>query len=767
MLTMDRPPARPGVGELTLADVLDTITEGFVVYDRQWRITYMNRAAAGTLASARGAVEVTGAVLWDAFPTLLGSPLEAHYRAAMVATAPVEFEERSPVSGRWFAFRAFPCAEGLSVLAQDVTARREAADALRGSEALLRALVDHSAEGILLTAPTGDVLSANPAACRMLGLSEAELRARGRAGIVDPADDRLPRLLDERARAGHASGELMLVRGDGSRFPALLRSTLFQASDGAQRTSLSFRDLTAERAADIAREQAIAAMRESEELFRLSFEHAATGQALVGLDGSFLRVNPRLCEIVGRPAAELVAMRLDDVTHPDDRASDAGLVAALLRGEIPRYERTRRCLRGDDCVVEVLVSVSLLRTSAGAPKLFKAEVLDLTEQRRLESQLALADRMTALGTLAGGIAHEINNPLAAVVGNLEVIAGELAARAPAIAWCAELVPALDDARQGADRVSQIVRSMQRLMRGERERRAPLDLHGVIDAAIELAGNEIRHRARLVRVYGAMPRVEADEPRMLQVVLGILVNAAEAIPPGDTEAQRIVVRTGADDAGRAVLEVEDSGGGMSREVRARIFDPFFTTKPVGSGTGLGLSIAHAVVTSLGGTIEVISEPGAGTRVRITLPPAGPSAAPTAGPVAAPPVAGERARRGRVLVVDDDARVARAIGRVLRSRHEVELAAGGADAVARVAAGERFDVILCDVMMPAMGGPEVHAAIAALAPAQAARMVFITGGAFQAAARAFLDAVPNPCLDKPVDAAILRGLVASLVASAGGD
>jgi PAS domain S-box-containing protein len=761
---MDHPPARPGVAELTLGDVLDTITEGFVVYDRQWRITYMNRAAAATLASACGPVDVTGAVLWDVFPALAGSGLEAHYRAAMVATAPVEFEERSPVSGRWFEFRAFPSAAGLSVLAHDVTARREAAEALRASEALLRSLIEHSAEGILLTTPTGEILSANPAACRALGRTEAEIRACGRAGIVDPSDDRLAALLEERARRGEASGELTLVRGDGTKFPSLLRSTLFVASDGTTRTSLSFRDLTAERAADAAREQVIGAMRDSEELFRLSFEHAATGKALVGLDGAFLRVNQRLCEIVGRSSVELMAMRFPDLTHPDDRESDARLVDALIRGTIPRYELTRRYLRGDGGAVDVLLSVSLLRTSAGAPKLFKAEVVDITEQRRLESQLALADRMAALGTLAGGIAHEINNPLAAVSGNLEVIAAELTARAAGDPWCAELVPSLDDARQGADRVAQIVRGMQRLLRGERERRAPLDLHGVIDAAIEIAGNEIRHRARLVRAYGPMPPVEADEPRMLQVVLGILINAAEAIPAGPGDGHRITVRTAADAQGRAVLAIEDTGIGMAREVRARIFDPFFTTKPVGSGTGLGLSIAHAVVTSLGGAIEVDSEPGAGTCVRVVLP-AARSAAPVVAAPPLPPPAPARSRRGRVLIVDDDARVARAVGRVLRSRHDVELATGGADAVAHIVAGERFDVVLCDVMMPAMSGPEVHAAIAAIDPDQAARIVFITGGAFQPEARAFLDASPNPCLDKPVDTASLRALVASMVASAG--
>jgi PAS domain S-box-containing protein len=761
---MDHPPARSGVAELTLADVLDTITEAFVVYDRQWRITYMNRAATATLASACGPLDVTGAVLWDVFPALAGSGLEANYRAAMVATAPVEFVERSPVSGRWFEFRAFPSAAGLSVLAHDVTARREAAEALRASESLLRSLIDHSAEGILLTSPTGEILSANPAACRALGRTEAEIQAGGRAGVVDPGDHRLAALLDERARRGHASGELTLIRGDGTRFPAYLWSTLFAARDGTTRTSLSFRDLTAERAAAAARDQMIAAMRDSEELFRLSFEHAATGKALVGLDGGFLRVNRRLCEIVGRPQVELMAMRLADVTHPDDRASDAAQVDALIRGDIPRYELATRYLRGDGGAVDVLLSVSLLRTSAGAPQLFKVEILDITEHRRLESQLALADRMTALGTLAGGIAHEINNPLAAVIGNLEVIAAELVARAAGDPWCADLVSALDDARRGADRVAQIVRGLQRLMRAERERRAPLDLHGVIDAAIEIAGNEIRHRARLVRAYGAMPPVEADEPRMLQVVLGILVNAAEAIPAGHGDAHRITVRTAGDAQGRAVLEIEDTGTGMSRAIRTRVFDPFFTTKPVGSGTGLGLSIAHAVVTSLGGTIEVDSEPGAGTCVRVVLP-AARSAAPVVAAPRLPPPAPGRSRRGRVLIVDDDARVARSIGRVLGRRHDVELATGGADGVARIVAGERFDVVLCDVMMPAMGGPEVHAAIAAIDPDQAARIVFITGGAFQPEARAFLDASPNPCLDKPVDSTRLRALVASMVANDG--
>jgi CheY-like chemotaxis protein len=194
---------------------------------------------------------------------------------------------------------------------------------------------------------------------------------------------------------------------------------------------------------------------------------------------------------------------------------------------------------------------------------------------------------------------------------------------------------------------------------------------------------------------------------------------------------------------------------------RLFTPFFTTKPVGVGTGLGLSIAHRVVSELGGTIEIDSEPGHGTRVRVCLPAAPAVEPPAPAPAPAEPVT--TAARGRVLVIDDEPLIAQALATFLGGRHDTTFVTAGEQALARVAAGERWDVILCDLMMPVVSGAEVHAALLRVAPELASRIVFMTGGAFTAAASSFLASVPNARLMKPFDLEELAAIVDERIAA----
>jgi CheY-like chemotaxis protein len=282
---------------------------------------------------------------------------------------------------------------------------------------------------------------------------------------------------------------------------------------------------------------------------------------------------------------------------------------------------------------------------------------------------------------------------------------------------------------------------------------PLDVHAVIEMSINMAKSEIRHRAQLVKDFGAVLPVEADEARLGQVFINLLVNAAHAIVEGDVERNEIRVRTGLDPTGRVVVAVCDTGRGIAPEHVGRIFDPFFTTKPVGEGMGLGLSICHGIVADLGGCIEVESMPGHGTTFRVILPSAPPLVALPTPAAASNAPAG---RRGRVLVVDDDARIAGSVRRVLGD-HDVTIVANGLEALdALSAAGEPFDLVLCDLMMPVMNGPDFHAAVARSMPAMLDRIVFVTGGAFTPMTRAFLDEVPNARIEKPFDAKNLRAM-----------
>ena len=271
----------------------------------------------------------------------------------------------------------------------------------------------------------------------------------------------------------------------------------------------------------------------------------------------------------------------------------------------------------------------------------------------------------------------------------------------------------------------------------------------------MAWNEIRHRARLVKNYGKIPPVEASESRLGQVFLNLVVNAAQAIAEGRAEDNEIRVSTSTDDAGRAIIEVADSGPGMSAEVVGRLFTPFFTTKPLGVGTGLGLSICHRIVTGLGGSIEVQSEVGKGTVFRVSFPPARPVPSGAQRPTVFPQIAAKR--RGKILVIDDEPTIAKAVERTLSAEHDVITITSAEEGLRRIETGERFDVILCDLMMPQMTGMDFHLALLRVAGDQAQRIVFLTGGAFTPRARAFLDETPNQRVEKPFDTLNLRALV----------
>ena len=395
----------------------------------------------------------------------------------------------------------------------------------------------------------------------------------------------------------------------------------------------------------------------------------------------------------------------------------------------------------------------------------------------------MADRRISVGRLAAGVAHEINNPLAFLSGNLDFLASEipelqrqLKAGAPgdlegAGRSLVELASAVADSRQGARRVVHIVRGLKTFSRDDDDRRELLDIRQPVEAAIEMANHEIRHRGRLVRHFGDAPLVFANEVRLSQVVLNLLINAAQALPEGASDQHEVTVTIGTGPDGRAVLEVKDSGAGMTPEVQNRIFDPFYTTKAVGVGTGLGLPISLNIVASFGGEITVESAPGRGSTFRVSLPPApeaaalsgeapsGPAAPAEphaeAGAAAAPAPVPAPARR--VLVIDDEPLVGQMVARALRSDAEVVTTTSARQALEVLSRDEAFDRIVCDLMMPEMSGPELCAELTRTAPQLLPRLIFMTGGAFTEGAREFTETWRGPLLEKPLDHTELRRLI----------
>ena len=379
---------------------------------------------------------------------------------------------------------------------------------------------------------------------------------------------------------------------------------------------------------------------------------------------------------------------------------------------------------------------------------------DVTEAKQTELHLMVTDRMASVGTLAAGVAHEINNPLASVIANLDMALQDVLELGKHVELPRDLPEELQDARTAADRVREIVRDLKIFSRTEEEHQGPVDVEQVLESTIRMAWNELRHRARLVKHYTPVPEVDANESRLGQVFLNLIMNAAHAIPPGNYETNTITISTSTDAGGRVVVAIGDTGCGIPDDVRPRMFTPFFTTKPVGVGTGLGLVISHRIVTQFGGTLTYDTEVGKGTEFRLTLPPA---ATRERVPESTIPPKSSPTRRGTVLVIDDEEPLVQAIRRYLSIDHDVTAVFSGTDALDRLGRGERYDVILCDLMMPQVTGMKLHDELLRIDPTQAARIVFLTGGAFTPAAREFLDGVPNRRLEKPFDLKALRKLV----------
>jgi signal transduction histidine kinase len=377
-------------------------------------------------------------------------------------------------------------------------------------------------------------------------------------------------------------------------------------------------------------------------------------------------------------------------------------------------------------------------------------VLLASERSRLRAHLAESERLRALGLLAAGVAHEVNNPLTVIAGcaELSVLALNVLEAHVAPEGANEvraLSKHLTDITRNAERIAGVVRGIATLGRPDGAAAVEVDVSEALNISIRLVANELHHRARLIRDLRPVPLVRGSLSKLVQVFVNILTNAAHAIPEGAASKNRVRVATAMSPRGGVVIEISDTGCGMTREVAERAFEPFFTTKPIGSGMGLGLSITHRLLSELGGTIGVTSRVGEGSAFRIELPAAVVTTAPPLPEPAVAPQSPALVRR-RLLVVDDEAQMCDLLCRMLDDTYDVT-ARTTVRAALELLQEERFDAVLCDLMMPDLSGMDLQAELTRQHSDLASRILFMTGGTFTERAGAFVAALDRRPVAKP--------------------
>ena len=395
------------------------------------------------------------------------------------------------------------------------------------------------------------------------------------------------------------------------------------------------------------------------------------------------------------------------------------------------------------------------------------------------------DRLRAVGRLAASLAHEVNNPLTFVLANLESLREshqairrfirklrvDLATREAItpqsfeqITTDANLQEVIDDTAdmltdcyKGMHRIQDIARSLGTFSRADDKQAEMTDITRVVDDACAMVFNQIRYRARLVKRFEPIPMIAAFPGRIVQALVNMLTNAAEAIDGGAYDKHRIIVSTHLE-GDHVIVGVSDTGVGIQEDSRDRIFTPGFTTKAHEGGMGIGLTACSRVAQEHGGRLEVHHLPDRGTRFELVIPiDTGLSAIEQrreSHPISEAPL-----KRSRLLIVDDDAMVLSALRRRLRRRYDTVTVLGGAEALARLSEDPGFDSIVCDLMMPEVDGKSFYNAIKKDHPELADRIVFMSGGAFTPRLRKFAAAVPNPVLQKPVSREDLESMLAA--------
>ncbi|WP_066800140.1 GAF domain-containing protein [Sphingomonas soli] len=501
------------------------------------------------------------------------------------------------------------------------------------------------------------------------------------------------------------------------------------------------RDLADRTLAVLERAHSEERLAESEAQLSAFLENAPVAMHLKDGDGRYVRVNPEFARGVGRTREEVQGATADEVFPARIAAEVKRLEALALAGEVASAEIEIGEILGDDGHV---LSMIFPITGAGVART-GGFTLDLTERKRAEAALARsretlyqAEKLSALGSLLAGVSHELNNPLSIVVAQAVMMerqsqGGELAERAQKI-------------RKAADRCARIVQTFLAMARQKRPEREPVNLNAVAMAAYDLAEYGLRTDgiSATRELAPTLPTISADSDQLHQIIINLLINAQQAMADTGQADRKLTLRTAqGETAGTVIVEVIDNGPGVPDDARRRIFEPFYTTKPQGEGTGVGLSFSQGLAEAHGGKLELLpSKRGAHFRLTLPVDPAQGAPelqAPTPAPVE-PPVR-------RALVIDDEQEIAESLADFLSIEgFACDVAVGGTEAQKRLAQGD-YDLIVSDLRMPGMDGPQLYAWLKAQRPDLESRMAFATGDTLGVNAARFLEAMDRPVLEKP--------------------
>lgn len=636
-------------------------------------------------------------------------------------------------------------------------------------ERRLAMILETSSDAMLAWDLDGRVTDANAAASALTGLSREELLSRDIGSLLEPRPIRAQGLPPPDTRL-----VLLAREANGLERRLSVAATITAVEDDPLVSCHALlRDLTAWE------------MNEREVVLHLTRIHELEEQHRTLLDNAPLiifRLDPRTLELVylNHCAERLLGVPRDEALstagflrglHLDaegesayDEAmaqASAGLCSSPYEARLARREGVQMTARG---------TIYPLLGKAGNVVAIEGLFMDVSAEHAARTRLIQADRLTTLGTLAAGVAHEINNPAAFILLGLDMLGrlldGANVSMGSEVAH--EVRDLLSELRDSTRRIVDIVRDLRMFARAPGgTRRIAVDVNRTVESALTLTRGQIVERAEVVRDFGDVPNVLIDEGRLGQVLVNLLVNAAQAIPRGTRGEAKVYVTTRSHDGRTVEIEIRDTGVGIPQDIQERIWDPFFTTKDPGAGTGLGLSISREIIDRSGGRLYVESpvpgtDPPGGSRFIVELP------ASSAALSSFPPIPSWPPRSiggpARVLVVEDEVLLARALANELSRAHDVTVAANATEALEALAKNP-FDVILCDVRMPGMSGEALYEMVRSDRPKLALRFVFMTGVGFGADFERFLSESGRPILEKPFSVEDALAIIPKVVSKHG--